>query len=57
MPPGGELRPLEHTEVKVIFTPQKERSVRTVFDLVVDDGNERLVVCAIQIMNDVIATS
>ena len=43
MPPGGELRPLESTEVKVMFTPQAERSVRTVFDLIVDDGNERCV--------------
>ena len=41
MPPGGELRPLESVEVKVIFTPQKQRSVRTVFDLIVEDGNER----------------
>ena len=41
MPPGGELRPLEQMEVRVIFTPRKQRSVRTVIDLEVEDGNSR----------------
>ena len=42
-PSEGELRPLETKEIRVRFCPQQCRSLRTLFDVNVIDGNERFV--------------
>ena len=43
-PSFGEIKPLETKKVKVIFRPTKCQSLRSIFEVRVEDGNDRSVV-------------